>query len=77
MPLSSQDGMRKIAIECFVVDNISNISNVLPEVVRKSYPHLHKIWFSDVCRLETLTVKILVGSGFRRDLDLHNKVDKL
>ncbi|XP_065065262.1 uncharacterized protein LOC135691349 isoform X2 [Rhopilema esculentum] len=64
VPLSSQDGMRKIVIECFVVDNISNISNVHPEVVRKSYPHLHEIWFSDVCRLETLTVEILVGSDF-------------
>ncbi|XP_065058437.1 uncharacterized protein LOC135686180 [Rhopilema esculentum] len=43
VPMVSFDGKRKIEIECFVVSNISHIKNVHPEVVKKSYTHLHNI----------------------------------
>ena len=43
-------GKRKATMQCYVVDNISSIANVRPEVVRDNYPHLHDIWFADVCR---------------------------
>ena len=50
-------------MQCFVVDEISSISNAHPEVVRENYPHLHDIWFSDICRhKERLQVDILIGS---------------
>ena len=56
-------GKKKVTLQCFVVDEISSISNVHPEVVRENYPHLHDIWFSDICRHnERLQVDILIGS---------------
>ena len=56
-------GKKKITLQCFVVDEISSIPNVHPEVVRETFPHLHEIWFSDICRhKERLQVDILIGS---------------
>jgi len=61
--LVPRTGKKKVTLQCFVVDEISSISNVHPEVVRKNYPHLHDIWFSDICRhKERLQVDILIGS---------------
>ena len=61
--LSPLDGRERVVITCYVVDEISSISNVHPEVVRQMYTHLTGIWFSDVCRAEeTLAVDILIGS---------------
>ena len=61
--LSPLDGRERVTISCYVVDEISSISNVHPEVVRQMYTHLTGIWFSDVCRAEeTLAVDILIGS---------------
>ena len=57
------NGKKKVTIECYVVDEISSIANAHPEVVKETYPHLHNIWFSDICRhKETLKVDILIGS---------------
>ena len=56
-------GKKKVTLQCFVVDEIFSISNVHPEIVRENYPHLHEIWFSDICRhKERLQVDILIGS---------------
>ena len=31
-------GKKKVTLQCFVVDEISSISNVHPEIVREKYP---------------------------------------
>ena len=64
VPIVSCDGKKRIDIECFVVDNISHIKNVHPEVVKKSFNYLHEIWFSDFSRLESLKIDVLVGSDW-------------
>ena len=52
-----------VKIECFVVEDIANISNCHAALAKKMYPHLHNIWFSDVCRSgDALSVDVLVGS---------------
>ena len=57
------NGEEKVTLQCYVVDEICSISNVHPEVVRDTYPHLNNIWFSDICRnKERLKVDVLVGS---------------
>ena len=38
------------SVEAFVVPEISRIHNELMEKARKDYPHLAKLWLSDVCR---------------------------
>ena len=61
--LSPLHESERVVISCYVVDEISSIPNVHPEVVRQLYTHLTGIWFSDVCRAEeTLAVDILIGS---------------
>ena len=61
--LAPLDGRERVVVSCYVVDEVSCIPNVHPEVVRNLYPHLKGIWFSDVCRSEdTLAVDILIGS---------------
>ena len=57
------NGTKNVKLHCYVVDDISSISNVHPEMVREIYPHLHNIYFSDVCRnVEVLKIDILIGS---------------
>ena len=41
----SSIGGERIKIECFLVDEISSITNEHIEIIRKDYPHLHKIYF--------------------------------
>ena len=61
--LYSLSGDKCVQVECFVVEDIANISNCHAEIAKKKYPHLNEIWFSDVCRTEdTLCVDVLIGS---------------
>ena len=61
--LYSLSGDKCVKVECFVVEDISNISNCHAEIAKKKYPHLNEIWFSDICRTEdTLCVDVLIGS---------------
>ena len=61
--LYSLSGDKCVKVECFVVEDIANISNCHEEIAKKKYPHLNEIWFSDVCRTEdTLCVDVLIGS---------------
>ena len=61
--LHSLSGEKSVNLECYVVDDIADISNSHVEIAKKHYPHLHEIWFSDVSRSEdTLCVDILIGS---------------
>ena len=58
-------GGKPVKLECFVVDEIASIPNEHVELIKGNYHHLHKIYFSDVCRNEeTLQVDILIGSNF-------------
>ena len=60
----SKEG-KEILIEAFVVDHISSIANVHVENVKNKFPHLHKIFFTDVSRFdETLDIQILIGSDY-------------
>ena len=59
-------GEKKVKVSCFVVDDITSIANIHVEEVKKLYPHLHMIYFSDVSRLEDkLSIQILIGSDFQ------------
>ena len=50
----------------FAVDDITSIANIHVEDVKKLYPHLHMIYFSDVSRFEDqLSIQILIGSDFQ------------
>ena len=57
------DGKKIVTLQCYVVDEISSITNSHPEIVKKTYSHLNNIWFSDICRhKKRLKVDILIGS---------------
>ena len=43
-------GGRVQALEAYVVQEISRISNEHVEVVKNDFPHLRDLWFSDVCQ---------------------------
>ena len=58
-------GGESVKIECFLVEEISSITNEHVEIIKKGYSHLHKIYFSDVSKDEDfLEIDILVGSDF-------------
>ncbi len=64
--VNSLRGGKRVKISCFVVENINDTSNVHVEKVKKLYPHLHMIWFSDVSRFdEMLSIQILVGADYQ------------
>ena len=59
-------GEKRVKILCFVVDNITSITNIHVEQVKKHYPHLQRIYFSDVSRCEDkLDIQILIGADFQ------------
>ena len=59
-------GGKRVKVSCYVVDNITSIANIHVEKVKKLYPHLHMIYFSDVSRFEDkLNIQILIGSDFQ------------
>ena len=62
--LGSMQGEKKVKIEAFVVNDIASIPNVHVERVKKKYPHLVNVYFSDVSRCDTLEVGCLVGSDY-------------
>ena len=58
-------GGESVMIECFLVEEISSITNEHVEIIKKSYSRLHKIYFSDVSKDEDfLEIDKLVGSDF-------------
>ena len=59
-------GGKKVKVSCFVVNDITSIANIHVEEVKKLYPHLRMIYFSDVSRFEDkLSIQILIGSDFQ------------
>ena len=65
LPLVSLNGGKSITVEAFLVNEISTIANEHVEVVKKQFPHLSDIFFSDVSRLEdTLEIDILIGANY-------------
>ena len=62
--LGPMRGEKKVKIQAFVVNNIASIPNIQVERVKKNYPHLMNVYFSDVSRCDTLEVSCLVGSDY-------------
>ena len=69
LELVSVNGKNRVKIEAYVVDRISDVSNEHVEVVKKDYPHLSSVWFSDICTSQDiLEVDILVGIDYLWDI---------
>ena len=63
--VSPVNGGESINDECFVVPEITTIVNEHVEFVKHEYPHLRRLYFSDVAKnKEELKVDILVGANF-------------
>ena len=63
--LSSLRGGKGVKMQCYVIKEITDIVDEHIEIVKKSYPHLQKVWFSDVARhQDTLSIDILIASDF-------------
>ena len=60
-----QEGER-ITIECVVVDEITDIVNEHTDLIKKQYPYLHNLWFSDYFNRneKSLTIQVLIGSDY-------------
>ena len=59
-PVQSQKP--SVKVNTIVVEHISEIPDEHPENLKKNYPHLANIWFSDVsCLQDSLVVDVLVG----------------
>ena len=64
--LVSVKGGKSVKVSCVVVDDIASINNVHVEKVKKLYPHLQVIWFSDVSRYDDiLSIQVLIGSDYQ------------
>ena len=62
-------------IEAFVVPEISRVHNEHLEIARRDYPHLAKIWLSDVCKSsEHLEIDLLIGADYLRSFQTGNVV---
>ena len=54
-----------IDIESYVVPEINSVRNERVDLVKIDYPHLSKLWFSDVCKSkDELEIDILVGADY-------------
>ncbi len=62
--LMNVDGGERVKIEAYVVNKISDVSNFHVELVKKDFPHLRHIYFSDVSKEDILQVDVLIGSNF-------------
>ena len=69
LELYSVADSKPIRIVASVVQHISEIRNEHPEIVKHEFPHLAKIWFSDVSpRQDSLTIDLLIGNDFLHEL---------
>ena len=65
LELMSVDGKNKVTVEAYVADEITDVNNEHIEIVKKDYPHLSCIWFSDVCTFQdTFEIDILIGVDY-------------
>ena len=65
IPLLPLQGGRKVSVEAFLIEEISNIRNEHIEKVTKHYPHLQNLVFSDSSRQEDfLEIDLLIGSDY-------------
>ena len=51
---------KNVTLQCYVVHEISSIANAHLEMVTETYPHVDKIWFSDICRYKE-RIKIYIS----------------
>ena len=65
----------KVNFEATEVPVISTgLKNKYIEKVKNSYPHVEKLWFSDVSDREVLEVHLLFGSEYLRSFHMENIV---
>ena len=65
LTLGGINGGRSVSIEAYIVDDISSIQNIHPDLVKRDYAHLKNILFSDVYRERNLLeVDCLIGSDY-------------
>ena len=63
--LPINQGKSGVKVDAFVVDHISEVSNVHPEIVKHTFAQLTDLWFSDVSTSqESLVIDVLVGIDF-------------
>ena len=66
LKLEPVNGNKVISLEEFVVPEIYRIQNSHVELVRREYPHLKGIWFSDVSKCQgELEIDVLIGADYR------------
>ena len=64
LDLRAARGGKRVKVEAYVVEKISEISNCNVEIVKSKYKHLADIEFSDVSDEISLQVDVLVGANF-------------
>ena len=64
LDLRAARGGKRVKVEAYVVEKISEISNCHVEIVKSKYKHLADIEFSDVSDEISLQVDVLVGANF-------------
>ena len=63
--LTAVGGGKVMTIQAFVVPEISRVHNERLEIACRDYPHLAKIWLSDVCKSsEHLEIDLLIGAYY-------------
>ncbi|XP_014676190.1 PREDICTED: uncharacterized protein LOC106816151 [Priapulus caudatus] len=63
--ITALTGGKVTRVEAYVVPNISHIQNEHIEIVKKDYPHLRNLWFSDVCKeKDELEIDVLIGADY-------------
>ena len=79
--VSPIEGQKVIQMDAHVVPEISSIQNGHLELVKGEYPHLKRLWFSDVCKgLDGLEIDVLLGAdylwNFQKDFTIRGKPDE-
>ena len=67
LDLRAMNRGRRVKIEAYVVEKISDVANCHVEHVQMLYPHLTSIEFSDVSDEDCLRVDVLVGADYLWD----------
>lgn len=73
--LTPVGGGKVMRIEAYVVPDISRVHNEHLEIARRDYPHLARIWLSDVCKTsEQLEIDLLIGADYLWNFQTGNVV---
>ena len=64
LDLKATNGGKRVKIEAFVVDKISDVANCYVELVKVQYDHLRNINFADISDEDLLQVDVLIGANY-------------